>query len=158
MASNQTQGSSSTLLDARTQLYTDIVREATEIYLLRANTSDNSSTLSQVSQPEILLNKFSNSPALDVAPKVATLRCLLEQVDPSTPGSHTIVWPAFVAAAESQSDNDRQFFTAVLHRLWDSTGYANVLKGLNALPDIWELQRQGRNWTSILPTLKTVVM
>lgn len=86
------------------------------------------------------------------------MRQLLEQVNPTAPGSHTIVWPAFVAASESRSLDDREFFSAVLRRIWESTGYLNVLRGLDALPQIWEGQARGERWTAALPGLKTVVM
>lgn len=158
VTTNEAQASSMTLVDSKTQLYIDIVQEATEIYRLRVNTPEYSSTSSGVTQSEPL-----EDPALwpaldDTAFRLASIRCLFEQVDPFAPGSHTIVWPAFVAAAESQSDDDRAFFVAILQRIWESTRYANVLKGLDALPGIWEGQKHGRNWTSMLSTLKTVVM
>lgn len=151
------QASNLTLVDGRTQLYIDIVREATELYLLRVNAPDNVSSLS----PKLQSHPLSVTPCPDsgfTTPRLASIRYLFEKVDPTAPGSHTIVWPAFVAAAESQSSGDKAFFTAVLQRIWYSTGYANVLKGLDALPEIWEQQRCGRNWTSMLSTLKTLVM
>lgn len=156
---NEVQASSLASMDCSAQLYIDIVREATEIYQLRVNTSDNSQTLSASSQHDSSLGTSESYPVVgNTIARLASIRRLVEQVNPSAPGSHTIVWPAFVAAAESRSDDDREFFTAILQRIWQSTGYANVLKGLNALPGIWEQQKYGRCWTSMLPTLKTVVM
>ncbi|KAJ4387486.1 hypothetical protein N0V93_008078 [Gnomoniopsis smithogilvyi] len=157
VTTDEAQASNLTLVDSRTQLYIDIVREATEIYLLRVKAPDNSSSISASSQPRT--HSGTTRAASDgTDSRLASIRCLFEKVNPSAPGSHTMVWPAFVAAAESQQNDDRMFFTAVLQRIWDSTGYANVLKGLDALPEIWEQQKRGRNWTSMLSTLKTVVM
>lgn len=158
VTTNEAHASSLTLIDARTQLYIDIVQEATEIYRLRVNTPHNNSTISSVPQAQNI-DAPTFWPTTDAnAPQVASIRRLFEQVDPFAPGSHTIVWPAFVAAAESQSDEDRAFFVAILQRIWESTRYANVLKGLDALLGIWEEQKHGRNWTSMLSTIKTVVM
>lgn len=157
------------LSNARTKLYVDIVRAATEIYLLRArfgNTIHGSElpTSSAVLETDPALPGEVEELAAELhhtdifAPRIAHMRQLLEQVEPSAPGSHTIVWPAFVAAAESRTPEDRDFFSAVLRRIWASTGYLNVLRGLDALPEIWEGQTRGERWTAALPGLKTVVM
>lgn len=160
VAMNEAQASQMTLVDSRTQLYIDIVGEATEIYRLRVNTPDSGSrtTSSAVTQSPQSREGPPLWPASDDEIRLASLRCLFEQVDCFAPGSHTIVWPAFVAAAESQSDDDRAFFVSILQSIWEWTRYANVLKGLDALPGIWAEQKLGRNWTSMLSTLKTVVM
>lgn len=159
VTTDEAQASSLTLADATTQLYIDIVRETTEIYLLRANATGDSLALSAAELQGFDAHTVVLCPSSDtMALRLAEVRRLFEMVDPSAPGSHTQVWPAFVAAAESRSEDDRAFFTAVLQRIWEATGYANVLKGLDALPQFWEQQRLGRNWTALLPTLKTVVM
>lgn len=135
----------------------DIVREATEIYLLRASSGKNGSLTSSAVTVQVMEENI--EPTDDIfATRVAHIRQLFERVDPTAPGSHTIVWPAFVAAAESRSLDDRKFFSAVLQRIWNSTGYSNVSKALDALPQIWEGQTRGERWTAALPGLKTVVM
>ena len=123
----------------QTQLYVEIMRYATEIYLLRARSS-----MIPVDEQQML-------------EKIMHIRYLFQCVDQQAPGAHTLVWPAFVAAAETQEDENRVFFSAILRRIWEETGYANVLRGLESLPSIWKQQRQ-RRWTSILPNLKIVVM
>lgn len=146
------------LSNARTRLYMDIVREATRIYLLRASRGNNGvPTLS--AKPGLEIPEENPEAANDIfATHIVHIRHLIGQVDPTAPGSHTIVWPAFVAAAESRSLQDREFFSAVLRRIWESTGYTNVLRGLDALPHIWEGQTRGERWTAALTGLKTVVM
>lgn len=138
-----------------------IFREATEIYLIRANATEQvESTLSAPlsSAASGTCTSAFASTCDSIAPRLAHLRKLFEQVDSSAPGSHTVVWPSFVAAAESRSEDDKEFFTAILRRIWDETSYANVLRALDALPVIWEKQSLSHNWTAALPDLKTVVM
>lgn len=125
--------------DARTRLYVDLMREATEVYNLRASCPEDT-TSSAVAVP------------------IARLRMLFDRVDSAAAGAHVVVWPAFVAAAEARTSEERTYFSDVLRRLWESTGYANVLKGLEALPTIWERQERGEQWTALLPSLNTVVM
>ncbi|KAG6355225.1 hypothetical protein INS49_004306 [Diaporthe citri] len=164
------------LFDSRTRLYMEITRAATEIYVLRACTPDDSSpgtalapataSRSETTVLPLLPNLDATETAMDetysplesMPDRIALIRGLFEQVDPSAPGSHTIVWPAFIAAAESREDDNREFFSSVLRRLWQSTGYDNVLRGLDALPALWERQRSGQRWTAALQELKTVVM
>jgi hypothetical protein len=120
-------------------LYVDIMRHATEIYLLRAKSH------TQPPNPQ------------DMSRRIAHLRREFEAMDPGAAGAHTIVWPAFVAAAEAQEETDRQFFAGVLQRIWLGTGYGNVRRGLDALPAIWALQGRER-WTAALDRLGTVIM
>lgn len=138
---------SSPLTSARTQLYVDIIRQATEIYLLRAQASSSTE----------------DPPPAGVDPlrmpaRVTHMHSLFDRVDPGAPGAHTLVWPGFVAAAEAREEDDRQFFSAVLRRIWETTGYANVRRGLDALPGIWARQGSQQRWTAALPELRTVVM
>ncbi|KAK2596429.1 hypothetical protein N8I77_013319 [Diaporthe amygdali] len=159
------------VFDARTRLYMEITRAATEIYVLRAQTPDDTydaagTIRSETTVLPLLSNLDATETALDdtytaiesMPDRIAHIRSLFEQVDPSAPGSHTIVWPAFIAAAESREEDNREFFSSILRRLWQSTGYANVLRGLDALPALWERQGRGQKWTAALQDLKTVVM
>lgn len=160
------------LFDARTRLYMEITRAATEIYVARARTPDDASfdtdgtTRSETTVLPLLSNLDATETAMDdtyspiesMPDRIAHIRGLFEQVDLSAPGSHTIVWPAFIAAAESREDDNREFFSSILRRLWQSTGYANVRRGLDALPALWERQGRGLRWTAALQELKTVVM
>lgn len=174
VSTDQLPTSTQGLFDSRTRLYMEITRAATEIYVLRACTPDDTSSgaalpttrRSETTVLPLLPNLDATETAMDetysplesMPDRIAHMRGLFEQVDPSAPGSHTIVWPAFIAAAESREDDNREFFSSILRRLWQSTGYANVLRGLDALPALWERQRRGQRWTAALQELKTVVM
>ncbi|KAI1373731.1 hypothetical protein F4677DRAFT_428078 [Hypoxylon crocopeplum] len=89
--------------------------------------------------------------------RVQQIRTLCERLDPAAPGSHVIVWPIFVAAAESCSDKHRQYFTVLLRQLWERTGYANISRGLEVLPELWA-QRGRRSWTSALSEYRGLVV
>ena len=172
VATDQLPTSTQGLFDSRTRLYMEITRAATEIYVLRARSPDDASyesdgtTRAETTVLPLLPNLDATEAAMDetytpiesMPDRIAHIRGLFEQVDPSAPGSHTIVWPAFIAAAESREEDNREFFSSILRRLWQSTGYANVLRGLDALPALWERQGRGQRWTAALQELKTVVM
>lgn len=172
VATDQLPTSTDGLFDMRTRLYMEITRAATEIYVLRARSPDDNplesagNTRMETTVLPLLSNLDATETAMDetyspiesMPDRIAHIRGLFEQVDPSAPGSHTIVWPAFIAAAESREEDNREFFSSILRRLWRSTGYANVLRGLDALPALWERQGRGQRWTAALQELKTVVM
>ncbi|KAF3762766.1 hypothetical protein M406DRAFT_333137 [Cryphonectria parasitica EP155] len=163
---SETPGSSSLdTVDARTELYMHTIREAAEIYLARARTSEHCSAAypAGLEHSTILHTTGTTSTQRTeaddiISQRVVHMRRLFEQVDSSAPGAHALVWPAFVAAAESRREDDREFFSAALRQIWESTGYGNVLKGLNALPEIWERQEHGQEWTGVLTNLKTLIM
>ncbi|KAI1481242.1 fungal-specific transcription factor domain-containing protein [Daldinia eschscholtzii] len=79
--------------------------------------------------------------------RVQQIKTICEQIDPSTPGSHVVVWPIFVAAAESVSEDHREYFITVLKKIHGMTGYANILRGVTVLPELWD-QRGSKSWTS----------
>lgn len=81
----------------------------------------------------------------------------LMQIDPATPGAQSLVWPYFVAAAESRTEVHRKFFLSQLEQIWQVTGYRNVLIAKNLLPEIWEKQAKV-SWTAILSRITTIIM
>lgn len=88
--------------------------------------------------------------------RVQSLKRLLIDLDPTAEGAHTLVWPYFIAGAESKMQDDRDFFHTRLSHIWDMTGYRNILVAMNALEDIWK--RPSQPWTSWLPQIATVIM
>lgn len=133
-------------VNARTQLYMDIFRQATEIYLLRARAAPSADSL------------LADVDHFEMPARVTHMRSLFERVEPDAEGAHILVWPGFVTAAEARKEDDRRYFAAVLQRIWETTGYANVRRGLDALPGIWARQGGQQRWTAALPELRTVVM
>ncbi|KAI1210429.1 uncharacterized protein F4807DRAFT_459805 [Annulohypoxylon truncatum] len=88
---------------------------------------------------------------------VRRIRALCEQIDPAEQGTHVISWPIFVAAMESCSESDREFFAAALRRIWERCGYANISRGLETLPELWDKSRN-RSWTSVMGDYKGLVV
>lgn len=88
--------------------------------------------------------------------RIESLKQLLIDLDPTAEGAHTLVWPYFIAGAESTMQDDRDFFHTRLGHIWETTGYRNVLVAMNALEDIWK--RSSESWISWLPRIATVIM
>ena len=64
-------------------------------------------------------------------------------------GQHLLAWPYFVMAAESSTQDDREFFRSELQSLYQTTGCQSALRGLEKIMKIWETQSNTR-WTSLL--------
>lgn len=120
-------------------LYNEAYRRARDIYVLRAQAS--SGLIDEIEMDFL----------------VEQLKSLIFELDPTTEGAHALVWPYFIAAAESKEDSNRQFFYARLEHIWKTTGYNNVKIALVELKRIWRLQHFQR-WTSIMPEIATVIM
>ncbi len=120
-------------------LYNEAYRQARDIYLLRARATSwptNESNMVRLLQQ---------------------LKSLLFDLDPTTEGAHTLVWPYFIAAAEISDESSRQFFYARLEHIWTTTRYNNVRVALMELKRIWWMQPFQR-WTSLVPEIATVIM
>ncbi|KAI0852111.1 hypothetical protein F5Y00DRAFT_251499 [Daldinia vernicosa] len=113
-------------------VYEQLFRLAGEIYTTRAE--------SEAPLP---------SPEYYMEDRVQEMRSLYEKLDPTAPGSHVVVWPIFVAAAESVSQDHREYFTTALKRIYSVVGYANISRGLMVLPELWA-QRSRKSWTSAI--------
>jgi len=123
-------------------LYNEAFRQARDIYLLRAQA--NSCVIDE--SHETRMRQL-----------IQQLKLLLAELDPTTEGAHTLVWPYFIAAAESRDECDRQFFYKRLEHIWTTSGYENVKVALVELERIWQMQRLQR-WTSIVPRIATIIM
>jgi len=119
-------------------LYHEAFCQARAIYLLRSQ-----ATLTEEDEAEM-------------PHRIERLKQLLIDLDPTAEGAHTLVWPYFIAGAESINTDDRDFFHSRLDHIWETTGYRNVLVAMNALQDIWK--RPDEPWTSWLPRIATVIM
>lgn len=125
--------------ETRIRLYNEAFRRAAQIYLHRSRSYLNPGNDFQAME---MLNDFQQ---------------LLIDLDPTTQGAHTLVWPYFIAAAESSTETHRQYFVEKLRHIESATGYRNVSVAIQKLPDLWKRQRTER-WTISLPRLMTVVM
>ncbi|KAI1136621.1 hypothetical protein F5Y05DRAFT_390370 [Hypoxylon sp. FL0543] len=121
-------------------VFEEAYRLASEIYAMRTESTD-----------------FSENLERDVEDRVRRLRSLCEGLGPTAPGVHAIAWPIFVGAAESSSDDDRGYFATTLKRIWERTGYANLFRGLEVLPELWA-QRGRRSWTDAMADYRGLVV
>lgn len=90
----------------------------------------------------------------------------MSSLDPAAEGAHALVWPCFVAGAESQTAEDRQFFTTRLAQTYAITKFRNVQIARESLPLIWAMQDnaavagdESSSWVTRLGQLsKTLIM
>ncbi|KAI5461518.1 hypothetical protein BGZ63DRAFT_414236 [Mariannaea sp. PMI_226] len=95
-------------------------------------------------------SKF-NPPSADTVHLVERFKCALQEVDLYTDiiGRHLLTWAYFVVAAESSTQDHREFFLEKLTSLHRTTGCWNVLKAVDQIQEIWATQSSVR-WTSLL--------
>lgn len=80
------------------------------------------------------------------------LRKTCLQLQPDTPGHHTLVWVYFIAAAESRDPSQRDFFVDRLISIFERTRFNNIPIALATLENIWAQQSDSRwRWTKVLP-------
>jgi hypothetical protein len=91
----------------------------------------------------------------DTVVRVDELKGVCEQIYPSSPGRHALVWVYFIGAAESSVLRHRQFFTTQLQSVFEMTHFNNIPAALQALQEIWKIQRHQR-WTEILPRIMPI--
>lgn len=96
-----------------------------------------------------------NPPHCETVADLEELKLLCEQIHPSTPGHHTLVWPYFIAAAESSTLAHRQFFTMRLQEVYSRTRFHNIPVALTALQEVWKVQSK-RRWTEIISEVMPV--
>jgi hypothetical protein len=88
---------------------------------------------------------------------IEEFKWLLLELEPSSEGAHTLVWPYFIVAAESRTQEHRDFFYRRLNYIWSATGYRNIRVAMDALQKIWGQQGFER-WTASLPDITTIIM
>ncbi|CRK05845.1 hypothetical protein BN1723_001638 [Verticillium longisporum] len=115
-------------LQSNVQIMRGAIRDACELYRRRALSSPSTE---------------------DSVPLVEWLRQRVLPLDAHTPGAHALVWPYFVAAAESSLPEHREFFSGRLKDLHQFTGFGSITTALQALETIWAMQGIKR-WTEIM--------
>jgi hypothetical protein len=88
---------------------------------------------------------------------IKEFKLLLLELEPSSEGAHTLVWPYFTVTAESRTQEHRDFFYRRLNYIWSTTGYRNIRVAMDALQKIWGQQGRER-WTASLPDVGTIIM
>lgn len=94
---------------------------------------------------------------LSSADVVTRFRASLEPFPEGFPGDHSLIWPSFIAASESCSPEDQQFFEQFLLKQYNRNGFGNILKGLELLKRIWA-RDVDVNWPALLPGPRVFIM
>jgi Fungal specific transcription factor domain len=88
------------------------------------------------------------------APTLEYLKTLVFDIQPGSTGGHSLVWQYFIAAADSDIQEQRAFFTDRLIDIYNTTGCANISEGLKMLEQLWA-QPPNQMWPQILPMIST---
>lgn len=86
--------------------------------------------------------------------KLEQLKGLVSRVPPGSVGGNSLVWAYFIGAAESESTEDRTFFTNCLLEIYKGSNWQNIMIGLGMLQQLWE-HPQRQLWRQNLPQLST---
>nr|KMM71004.1 hypothetical protein CPAG_07311 [Coccidioides posadasii RMSCC 3488] len=135
---------------------------ATDIYLRRALSQPAfpSSTYDWASHYHYPSSTLPSSPSISLQHLIS----LVSGIYAHTPGSHSLVWVYFIGAAESSTEEDRNFFTTKLEELYRTIGFENIMIGVGNLKELWASgERQGKGgerirWTERLPRVESLVM
>ncbi|KAF4978534.1 hypothetical protein FZEAL_5106 [Fusarium zealandicum] len=92
-----------------------------------------------------------NPPAEETVPMVERFKQTIEEMDEyiGILGRHLLAWPYFIVAAESSTEEHRDFFLDKLVSLYKMTGCCNILRAIEQVQEIWASQSSIR-WTSLL--------
>lgn len=82
------------------------------------------------------------------------LKTLVYDIPPGSAGGHSLVWQYFIAAADSDVQEHRAFFTDRLIKIYNATGCANISEGLKMLEQLWA-RPSNQTWPQMLPMIST---
>ncbi|KAH4812866.1 hypothetical protein HBI73_035310 [Parastagonospora nodorum] len=88
------------------------------------------------------------------------LKNLMERISlipPCSPGAHALVWPCFVAGAETADPGQRAFFVEYMNSIYARTKFRNIPTAVRSLENIWA-RKGGKRWTQCLPELSNVLV
>jgi len=87
--------------------------------------------------------------------RVESIRVDLQALPPNTPVNHVLVWTTFLAAAESSTVEQQEFFRDLLLKHHKRSGFGNILCTIDFLSHLWT-KRNLQNWVDwidLLPKL-----
>ncbi|RMZ07548.1 hypothetical protein D0860_05065 [Hortaea werneckii] len=88
--------------------------------------------------------------------RLERLRDMTSSITLATPGMHALVWPYFVAAASSRSQDHREYFVFKLREIHQKTPMNNILIAIERLEEIWERFPSG-GWTKCLGRFRPIL-
>ncbi|KAM3505974.1 hypothetical protein MY11210_007749 [Beauveria gryllotalpidicola] len=107
---------------------------------------------------QIFENRASNLTTLESSrASVERMRQTVITMDLETDGSHALVWPFFIAAAESTLPEHREFFASRLKQLFSNTRFGSIPVALNTLEYIWN-KSDTTSWTDVVTRERQVLI
>ncbi|VUC30173.1 unnamed protein product [Clonostachys rosea] len=131
----------------RVAAITDVMQQAHDIYLQGLDSAS-----------WALGDETGAAVATDPGDRIERFKMTLEQLPADGPGAHVLVWAIFLVAAASSSERHRTFFKEILLRRYSQSRFANLLKGIRHLPQIWIKTDNGIRWTQLLSEARLFVM
>lgn len=117
-------------------IFSEVIRQACDIFQSRASNSV--------------------TPESSIA-SVERMRQTVKDMDPNADGSHALVWPFFIAAAESSLQEHRDFFSGRLKGLFSCTRFGSIPVALDTLTYIWS-KSETTSWTDIVTRERQVLI
>ncbi|KAE8150991.1 hypothetical protein BDV25DRAFT_129162 [Aspergillus avenaceus] len=106
---------------------------------------------------DIYLQRALAGPSAVIQPDlVERYKSTLDLFAHDSPGTHSLIWPTFIAASESRLAEHRLHFKQFLEVQYRSNGFSNILEALKLLERIWACQ--DTNWTALLPEPRVFIM
>jgi hypothetical protein len=92
--------------------------------------------------------------------RVEDIRIELLTLPIDTPMNHILVWTIFIAAAESSTVEQQEFFLGLLLQHHKRNGFGNIVHTINFLTRLWTKKdtRDWVDWPSLLPQLPCFVV
>jgi hypothetical protein len=90
----------------------------------------------------------------------STIRDLIECISlipPHSPGAHALVWPCFIAGAESSDPVRRAFFVDYMNSIYARTKFRNIPIAVQSLRNLWA-NKGDKRWTQCLPEISRVLV
>lgn len=81
----------------------------------------------------------------------------ISRIPAESPGAHTLVWVCFVAGAEANDPNERQFFSTYMSKVYEKTFFQNIPVAIESLQRICKYKGNKRR-TQCLPELSPVLV
>jgi hypothetical protein len=76
---------------------------------------------------------------------------------PHSPGAHALVWPCFIAGAESSDPIQRAFFIDYMNSIYARTKFRNIPVAVQSLRNLWA-NKGDKRWTQCLPEITKVLV
>ncbi|KAL0934474.1 uncharacterized protein CTRU02_211273 [Colletotrichum truncatum] len=73
-------------------------------------------------------------------------------------GEHVLVWPTFIVALECHNREQQSFFERFLLRNYHRNKFMNILRALDLLRKVWNMNENEKNWPALIPGMRVFIM